>query len=137
MTHPPPTDADRPQIPPTHTSECIFYAEDERLAVGDNLVCSNVVAYQQHPALALAALGFLVDDLRAHYLHRSRQYMLWTYDDRGRLIGENVWEVDPSSAKVIKLDRDDVLTADEARALLDPLIRPLPDFDDAVLGSER
>lgn len=115
----------------TKTAQCIFYAEDEQLAVGDNLISSNVVAYQQHPGLALVALGFHVDDLSARYLHRSRQLMLWLYDDRGRLIGENVWEVDPSSAEIIKLDRADVLSVDAARELLDPHIRPLPPFDEA------
>src|ERR1044072_3597669 len=28
---------------------CIFYAEDQQLAVGDDLICSNAIAYQQHP----------------------------------------------------------------------------------------
>ena len=119
----------------THTWECIFYAEDEQLAVGDHLISSNVIAYQQHPGLALAALGFHIDDLAAHYLHRSRQLMLWAYDDRGRLIGENVWEVDPSSAEVVKLDPDDVLTPAQARELLDPLIEELPPFDEATMGA--
>jgi hypothetical protein len=121
----------------THTSECVFYAEDEQLAVGDNLIGSNVIAYQQHPGLALAARGFAVRDLGASYLHRSRQLMLWTYDDRGRLVGENVWEVDPSSAEIIELDPDDVLTAAQARELLDPLIEPLPPFDEDVMGIGR
>ena len=49
----------------TRTAECIFYAEDEQLAVGDDLICSNAIAYQQHPALALVARGHLVDDLEA------------------------------------------------------------------------
>ncbi len=119
----------------TLTAECIFYAEDERLAVGDHLVCSNVIAYQQHPGLALLALGHLVDDLGAHYLHRSRQLMLWAYDDRCRLIGENVWEVDPGSAEIIKLDQADVRTPAEARELLDPHIRELPPFDEATMGA--
>ena len=110
----------------THTAECIFYAEDEQLAVGDQLIASNVIAYQQHPGVALAALGHVVDDLGATYLHRSRQLMLWPYDERGRLVGENVWEVEPSSAQIIKLDPADVLTPAAARKLLDPLIRPLP-----------
>jgi hypothetical protein len=118
----------------TMTAECIFYAEDEQLAVGDNLVCSNVIAYQQHPALALVARGHLVDDLAAHYLLRSRQLMLWGYDDRCRLIGENVWEVDPGSAEVIKLDPADVLTPDQACELLDPHISELPPFHAATMG---
>ncbi len=118
----------------TLTAECIFYAEDEQLAVGDHLVCSNAIAYQQHPGLALVALGHHVDDIGAHYLLRSRQLMLWAYDDRCRLIGENVWEVAPGDAEVIKLDRSDVLTADEARKLLDPHIVDLPPFDEATMG---
>jgi len=63
--------------------------------------------------------------------------MLWPYDDRGRLIGENVWEVDPSSAELIKLDPADVFPADAARELLDPLIESLPAFDEAVMGIPR
>ena len=118
----------------TMTAQCIFYAEDEQLAVGDNLVCSNAIAYQQHPGLALVALGQLVDDISAHYLLRSRQLMLWAYDDRCRLVGENVWEVEPDSEEVIKLDPADVLTAGDARELLDPLIEELPPFDEATMG---
>lgn len=121
----------------TRTAQCVFYAEDEQLAVGDRLIASDAIAYQQHPGLALAALGHVIDDLGASYLHRSRQRMLWEYDDRGRLIGENVWEIDPASAEVIKLDDADVLTVAAARELLDPHIAPLPSFDDAVLSAER
>jgi hypothetical protein len=118
----------------TMTAQCIFYAEDEQLAVGDRLVCSDAIAYQQHPGLALVALGHLVDDLDAHYLLRSRQLQLWEYDDRGRLVGENVWEVDPGSTEVVKLDESEVLTVEEARALLDPHIQELPPFDDTTMG---
>ena len=48
------------------------------------------------------------------------------------MIGENVWECDPADAEVTKLDPADVMTTDEARRLLDPLIQPLPSFDEAV-----
>lgn len=118
----------------TKTAECIFYAEDEQLAVGDHHISSNAIAYQQRPALALVALGFDVDDLGAHYLHRSRQLMLWGYDARGRLTGENVWEVDPSSTTIVKLDEADVMTPAAARELLDPLTPELPPFDEATMG---
>ena len=118
----------------TLTAQCIFYAEDEQLAVGDHLVCSDASACQQHPGLALVALGHLVDDIGARYLLRSRQLQLWRYDDRCRLIGENVWEVDPESTEVIKLDRSDVLTADDARELLDPHIAERAPFDEATMG---
>jgi hypothetical protein len=118
----------------TTTSECIFYAEDEQLAVGDNLICSNAIAYQQHPAPALVARGHLVDDLDAHYLRRTRQLMVWGYDDRGRLLGENVWELDHSAAEIIKLEPVDVLSPDAAAELLAPYIQPLPPFDEATMA---
>lgn len=118
----------------TQTAECIFYAEDEQLAVGDNLICSNAIAYQQHPALALVASGHAVDDLEATYLHRGRQLMMWSYDDRGRLLGENVWELDPTSAQFIKLDPSEVLTVDAAARLLEPHIQPLAPFDEATMA---
>jgi hypothetical protein len=121
----------------TLTAECIFYAEDEKLAVGDHLVCSDAIAYQQHPGLALVALGHHVPGIGAHYLLRSRQLMSWEYDDRGRLVGENVWEVDPGSAAVVELDRSQVLTPDEAAVLLDPHIHDLQPFDEATMASGR
>ncbi|HEY1539507.1 MAG TPA: hypothetical protein VGF63_08930 [Solirubrobacteraceae bacterium] len=121
----------------TQTSECIFYAEDERLAVGDNLICSDAIAYQQHPAPALVVRGLLVDDLEATYLRRTRQIMIWGYDDRGRLLGENVWELDPSSATTIKLDPADVLTPAAAAELLAAHIQPLPPFDEETMAVQR
>ena len=60
--------------------------------------------------------------------------MIWPYDDRGRLVGEDVWEPDPDKADIVKLDPADVLTTSQSRKLLDPLIKPLPSFDEMVLG---
>jgi hypothetical protein len=55
---------------------------------------------------------------------------IWPYDDRGRLIGEDVWEPDPDKADIIKLDAADVLTTAESGKKLAPLIKPLPAFDE-------
>jgi len=118
----------------TKTAECIFYAEDEQLAVGDNLICSNAIAYQQHPALSLVARGQLVDDLQAHYLRRTRQLMVWGYDERGRLLGESVWELDHAAAEIIKLDPADVLTPEDAAVRLAPHIHDLPPFHEATMA---
>jgi len=67
------------------------------------------------------------------YLLRARVAMVWPYDERGRLVGENVWEYDEGEHAVIKLDPDEVLTTERAAELLEPLIRPLPPFDDSML----
>ncbi|MGB8768155.1 MAG: hypothetical protein WCC92_00960, partial [Candidatus Korobacteraceae bacterium] len=63
--------------------------------------------------------------------------MFWPYDDRGRLIGEDVWEPEPAKSELFKLDPADVLTTDQSAKLLAPLIKPLPSFDEAVLGKSK
>jgi hypothetical protein len=58
--------------------------------------------------------------------------MIWPYDDRGRLIGEDVWEPDPDRAEIIKLDPADVTTPRQAAEKLNPLIKPLPSYDEVI-----
>ena len=60
--------------------------------------------------------------------------MVWPYYNRGRLIGEDVWEPEPSQAELFKLEPADVLTTEEAAKLLNPLIKPLPSFEEMVLN---
>jgi hypothetical protein len=109
----------------TRTGECIFYAADEKLAVSDAMIVSTSMIYQQHPGTILAASGAPVDP-DATYLVKTATHMIWPYDDRGRLIGEDVWEYDTSLREVIPLDPTDVLTAEQAGKLLEPFIKPLP-----------
>jgi hypothetical protein len=120
----------------TETGQCVMYAENEQVAVADNMVASMIpAAYQFMPGHVLRALGFDVDDETAMYLYKAVEEMIWPYDDRGRLLGEDVWEVDPSKAEIIKLDPADVITPQEAAEKLAPLIKPLPSFDEMVLGA--
>jgi hypothetical protein len=134
---PPMTLEGREQVEPIYqlwaeTDQCIFYNENETVAVGDRMVVSTMTGYQQTMGSALAAGGIDADQ-DAMYLVRGRVVMVWPYDERGRLVGENVWEYDASEHEVIKLDPADVLTVERARELLDPLIEPLPGFDDSML----
>jgi hypothetical protein len=78
------------------TNQCIFYTEDEELAVGDTMVVSRAIVYQQATGVALARQGVDAD------------------------------ESDDADHDLIELDPADVLTADQAAKLLDPLIKPLP-----------
>lgn len=116
------------------TNQCIFYTENEQIAVADNFVASISTAYQQTLGKALIANGIDVDDENAMYLYKASEEMIWPYDNWGRLIGEDVWEPDPSEAEIIKLDPADVLTVREAARLLNPLIKPLPAYEEMVLG---
>jgi hypothetical protein len=116
------------------TNQCIFATEDEQVAVADNFIASVAMGYQQALGKSLIANGIEVDDENAMYVYKALEEMVWPYDERCRLVGEDVWEVDSSTAQITKLDPADVITTEEAARLLDPLIKPLPSFDDAVLG---
>jgi tmRNA-binding protein len=139
------------------TSQCIFYAENEEVAVADHFIASYTTVYQQVSGKtlkgnkllshlphivsdrllkkALSAKNFTVDE-NDMYLYKTVVEMVWPYDDRGRLIGEDVWEPEPEKAELIKLAPSEVLTTAEAAKLLNPLIKPLPSFDEAVLGAK-
>lgn len=116
----------------TQTGQCIFYVDgDEKLAVGDNMICSTAALCQQTPGQVLAATGVDVD-ADATYLVKSVEHMIWPYDDSGRLVGEDVWEVDESTRELIRLEPGEVLTPQRSAELLDPLIKPLPARDFAA-----
>ncbi len=127
----------REQVEPLYrlwaeTNQSIFYNESETVAVGDWMVVSTMIGYQQTLGSSLVA-GGIEADADAMYLLRGRVAMIWPYDERCRLIGENVWEYDESEHDLIKLDPDEVLTTERAAELLEPLIMPLRPFDDGLL----
>jgi len=134
---PPITLEGREQVEPFYrlwaeTNQSIFYNESETVAVGDRMVVSTMIGYQQTLGSALVAGGVDADE-HAMYLLRGRVAMIWPYDERCRLVGENVWEYDESEHQLIELDPEDVLTTEQAAELLEPQIKPLPPFDDSLL----
>jgi hypothetical protein len=95
------------------TNQCIFYAEAEEVAVAAHFIATVTSGYQQvsgksrqegqlfvPPAphglsarilkKALATKKFKADD-NDMYLYKMTVEMVWPYDDRGRLVGEDVW----------------------------------------------
>jgi hypothetical protein len=89
------------------------------------MIVSSAMLYQQTPGAILAAGGVPVDPEQT-YLVKIAIHMIWPYDDRGRMIGEDVWEYDTSLREVIPLHPANVLTAERAGKLLEPFIKPLP-----------
>jgi hypothetical protein len=140
------------------TNQSIFFVEHEEVAVADHFICSVATSYQQVSGKglkqakllshlpsavsqkivekALAAKGFKADDNDIYIYKTPGMQMVWPYDDRGRLIGEDVWEPEPAKAELFKLDPADVLTTEEAGKLLAQFIKPLPNFDEFVLGKK-
>lgn len=116
----------------TKTDQCVFYVEGETVAVGDFLVVGRGISYQQTLGAELAAAGVDADP-EAMYLSKSQICMVWSYDERCRLIGEDVWEYDDAEKGLYRLHPADVVTAAQAGKLLEPHIKPLPSFDDGLL----
>ncbi len=139
------------------TNQSIFYVESEEVAVADGFIASVATIHQQvwgkaltgnkvlahlpHAAAqrilkkALSHKGFTANE-NDMYLYTTLIEMIWPYDDRGRLKGEDVWEPEPEEAELVKLDPADVLTTEQAGKLLAPFIKPLPSFDEVVLGQQ-
>ena len=127
----------REQVEPLYrawaeTDQSIFYTESESIAVGDWMVVSTMVGYQQALGSTLAAAGIDADE-DAMYLQRGRVAMVWPYDERCRLVGENVWEYEEDDHDLIRLEPHEVLTTARAAELLAPLIKPLPPFELGLL----
>jgi hypothetical protein len=99
----------------------VFGPIEERLAVDDWGLAAEALFAQIMPGHVLVAQGEDVDDPDAHYLFSHRISMAWPYDDDAKLIGENVYE-DPSTRTIEKLDPADVVTPQQAAALLAPLL---------------
>jgi hypothetical protein len=139
------------------TNQSVFYGENVQAAVADNFVALTVLAHQQvwgGSILSSKALGLLPKGLSADllvdmlkikgmkaepdcmYLYTNFEETIWPYDDRGRLVREDVLEPDPAAAQITKLAPGEELTTAQAAALLAPLIKPLPDFDEYVLGKK-
>jgi hypothetical protein len=117
------------------THQSVFYVVEEQIAVADNYIASVATAYQQQHGSALAANGHKVDDQNAYYLYKTvGVQQIWPYDDRCRLVGEDVWEPHAEKAELIKLDPADVMTTEQAAKALAPFIKPLPAFDEATMG---
>lgn len=135
------------------TNQSIFFVENEEVAVADHFIASVAVMDQQVSGkifkankvmahLPNAISGKILEKLlsqKGHkadendmFLYRTTIQMIWPYDDRGRLIGEDVYEPDPDKAELFKLSPADVLTTEESGKLLAPLIKPLPNFDEYV-----
>jgi hypothetical protein len=137
------------------TNQSIFFVENEEVAVADHFICSVATMQQQvsgkilkanklmqhlpnavsHRILQelLGTTGHKAND-NDMYLYRTKIEMVWPYDDQCRLIGENVYEPYPEKAELTKLAPADILTTEQSDKLLAPLIKPLPSFDEVVLG---
>lgn len=104
----------------------VMVVEDEKLAVADWGFASEAIFNSYMPGTSVPeGLGADPDKL---YIYRQHIAMMWPYDERGRMMGEHVYE-HADAAELIEVSADEFITLDEAREKLLPLQRPLPALD--------
>jgi hypothetical protein len=138
------------------THQSIFYIEEEEIMVSDHYITSVTTGYQQVLGKTLRENKLLnalpkfigrklidralsqtkheanLDDM---YMYRTvGVQMIWPYDERGRVLGEDIYEPLIDQAELFKIDAKDVMTSEQAAKALNPLIPALPSFDKMVLG---
>ena len=110
------------------TGAGVQVVEDERLMVSDWGFASESTFNSYYRGSTLIEVGVPVDDPDGYFIMRQKYVMLWPYDERGRMIGEQVFE-NKAFYELIQITQEDFLTIEDARARLLPMLRPLPAFD--------
>jgi hypothetical protein len=94
--------------------EAVLWHSDDRLSVADWGVCDEITFHQLAIGSDLKAVGYDVKQADRLYHVYSRQAFIWPYDDRARLVGENLYE-DPTSVQLEEVDPSEAITADRVR----------------------
>jgi len=110
------------------SSGAVMVVEDERLMVSDWGFASEAVFNTYYRGYTLIEDGIEVSNPEGYYILKQRYVMLWPFDERGRMIGEQVYE-NPSFYELTETTEENFITLDEARARLIPLLRPIPSYD--------
>ncbi|HEY1317700.1 MAG TPA: hypothetical protein VGF10_10810 [Gaiella sp.] len=96
--------------------EAVLWNSDDRLAVADWGICDELTFHQLARGADLRAIGYEVDDPGALYHASSRQAFIWPYDERARLIGENLYE-DKTSLTIEEVGPDEAITPARVREI--------------------
>lgn len=94
--------------------------QDELLSVADWGFSSFLKINLFRTGVQLVEQGVTVDDPDGEYVIQTPCAMYWLYDENARLIGENVYEMEPGVVK--KLDPAEVVTEDQVWKLVAPYL---------------
>jgi hypothetical protein len=101
----------------------VIYHTQEHVAVNDDGLYSEYVSHRFWPGKVLAQQGDDISDPDAMYEVTLTQAMYWPYDDEARLIEERVYR--GNDRKVRRCPPEEVITMQECREKLLPLLRPV------------
>jgi len=114
--------------------QTVMILTDEVLMVSDWGFASEAFFNTYIRGQNLIEKGIEVEDPDGYYVMRQKFAMLWPYDERGRMIGEHVYE-NKAFFEIQQIEERDYLTLADVRARLLPLLRPLPAFAPSVAPS--
>jgi hypothetical protein len=104
--------------------EAVLWNSDDLLAVADWGICDELTFHQIARGSDLRAIGYQVDDPDAVYHVSSRQAFVWPYDDRARLVGENLYE-DKTSLVIEEIGPEEAITPARVREIHHELLSKL------------
>jgi hypothetical protein len=96
--------------------EAVLWNSDDLLAVADWGICDELTFHQIARGSDLRAIGYEVDYPDALYHASSRQAFVWPYDDRARLMGENLYE-DKTSLVIEEISPEEAITPARVREI--------------------
>ena len=100
----------------------VFGPIRENIAVADWGLAIESFFGNHVPGRVLRDQGEDIDDPEAYYQLTHYMASFWPYDADCRLVGEHIYE-DTGSRRIEKMDQADVITPEQARRLLAPLLR--------------
>ncbi|MFI5426569.1 hypothetical protein [Aeromicrobium sp. UC242_57] len=104
----------------------VILLTNQEIVVTDNGYATNVNLTFFHQGHELAAQGHTGLDDDKWYTSEGFFVEFWPYTKEGLLVGEYVAQMSPPIIR--EVDEADVITPAEAKAALEPLIRPLPAY---------
>lgn len=101
----------------------VIVVTDEEIAVSDSGFFSRADFTQFFQGAVVRQMGYEADSPDAWYAVTNYVVAYWPYDEQCRMIGETGAAIGPP--RIEKIREEDVVTSEQARAALLPLIRPL------------
>ena len=104
--------------------ETVLWHSDDCLAVEDWGICDEITFHQLALGSDLRLIGYQVDHANRLYHVCSRQAFIWPYDERGRLMGEHLYE-DKTSLQIEQVDRSEAIKPVRVREIHRELLSKL------------
>jgi hypothetical protein len=104
--------------------DSVLWHSDDRLSVADWGICDEITFHQLARGADLKVVGYDVPSDDGLFHVSSRQAFIWPYDDRGRLMGEHLYE-DKTSLAIEEVAPEEAITPARVREIHRELLATL------------